>query len=78
LIPADLTESGGSAAEFVDKDEGVPVGVLQDDARLGQLHHEGALAVENVVGGTDPVKILTINKRNKRKKLKRGEIKIHK
>ncbi len=32
------------------------VGVLEDDARLRQLHHERRLAVEDVVGGADPLK----------------------
>ena len=30
------------------------VSVLQDSAGLAQLHHERALAFEDVVGGTDP------------------------
>ena len=32
----------------------MPVGVLQDDPGLAQLHHEGALAVEDVVSSADP------------------------
>ena len=49
-----FTESCSSSSQLVDENERVLVSVLQDDARLGQLDHERALAVKDVVGRTDP------------------------
>ena len=49
-----LTKCGSAPAKLVDEDEGVWVGVLQDDRRLGQLDEKGGLAVKHVVRGSDP------------------------
>ena len=46
-------EGGGAAAHLVQNDQAPGRGRVQDDGRLGHLHHEGGPAPGQVVGGPD-------------------------
>ena len=46
-------EGGGAAADFVEDDEGVGGGVVDDEGGLVHFDHEGGLSLREVVGGAD-------------------------
>jgi len=49
----EAVEGGGAAADFVEDDEGVGGGVVEDVGGFGHFDHEGGLALGEVVGGAD-------------------------
>ncbi len=46
-------EGGGAATDFIEDDEGIFAGVVEDERGFVHFHHEGGLAAREVIGGTD-------------------------